>query len=43
MSEQLQELIGLETDPIAVKFHDTPPENISRVEKLRHQVALKGD
>ncbi len=23
MSEQLQELIGLETDPNAVKFHDT--------------------
>ena len=23
MSEQLQELIGLETDPISVKFHDT--------------------
>ena len=34
MSHQLQELLGLETTPIAVTFHDTPPEDVSRVEKI---------
>ena len=29
----LQLLLGLETAPIAVTFHDTPPEGVSRVEK----------
>lgn len=34
MAEQLQELLGLATTPIAITFHDTPPEDISRVEKV---------
>lgn len=34
MAEQLQELLGLETSPIAVTFHDTPPEEVQRVEKV---------
>ena len=34
MSEQLQELLGLETPPIAVTFHDTPPDDVPRVEKV---------
>lgn len=29
----LQLLLGLDTVPIAITFHDTPPENVSRVEK----------
>ena len=33
MAEQLQELLGLDTTPIAVTFHDTPPESVQRVEK----------
>ena len=33
MSEQLQELLNLETPPIAVTFHDTPPDDVPRVEK----------
>ena len=33
MAVQLQELLGLETSPIAVTFHDTPPEEIPHVEK----------
>lgn len=43
MAEQLQQLLALRTTSIAVTFYDTPPENISRVKKLRHQVAPKGD
>ena len=34
MSEQLQELLDLETAPIAVTFHDTPPDDVPRVEKV---------
>ncbi len=34
MSKQLQELLDLETAPIAVTFHDTPPEDVPRVEKV---------
>ena len=34
MSEQLQQLLGLETPPIAVTFHDTPPDDVPRVEKV---------
>lgn len=34
MSQQLQELLGLDTTPIAVTFHDTPPADISRVENV---------
>ena len=33
MSEQLQELLDLETAPIAVTFHETQPDGVSRVEK----------
>ena len=33
MSEQLQELLGLDTTPITVIFHETPPDNVARVEK----------
>jgi len=34
MSKQLQELLDLETAPIAVTFHETPPEEVPRVEKV---------
>ena len=34
MAEQLQKLLGLEAAPVAVTFHDAPPEDISRVEKV---------
>ena len=34
MSEQIQQLLNLETTPIAVTFHDTQPEGVSRVEKV---------
>ncbi len=34
MAQQLQQLLGLDTTPIAVTFHDTPPEDISRVENV---------
>ena len=34
MSEQLRQLLGLETAPIAVTFHDTPPDDVPRVEKV---------
>lgn len=34
MAEQLQQLLGLDTTPIAVTFHDTQPKDISRVEKV---------
>ncbi len=33
MSEQLQQLLNLETASVAVTFHDTQPDSISRVEK----------
>ena len=33
MSEQIQQLLNLETAPITVTFHDTQPEGVSRVEK----------
>ena len=34
MSEQLQALLNLETAPVAVTFHDTQPDGVSRVEKV---------
>ncbi len=34
MAEQLQELFGLDTPPIAITFHDTLPEDGPRVENL---------
>ena len=34
MTEQLQELLGLDTPPIAIMFHDTLPEDVPRVEKV---------
>ena len=34
MSEQLQELLSLETTPVAVTFHDAQPDDVSRVEKV---------
>ena len=34
MSEQLQQLLGLDTAPIAVTFYDTPPDDVPRVEKV---------
>ena len=34
MSEQIQQLLNLETVPVAVTFHDTQPEDVSRVEKV---------
>ena len=34
MSEQIQELLDLETVPIAVTFHDAQPDNIPRPEKV---------
>ncbi|MYB00251.1 hypothetical protein F4X90_11325 [Candidatus Poribacteria bacterium] len=33
MSEKIQQLLNLETPPVAVTFHDTQPNSISRVEK----------
>ena len=33
MSEQIQQLLNLETAPVAVSFHDTQPAGVSRVEK----------
>ncbi len=33
MSEQLQELLNLETAPVAVTFHESQPDDVSRVEK----------
>ena len=33
MSEQIQELLDLETAPVAVTFHDAQPDGVSRVEK----------
>ena len=34
MSEQLQELLELDTAPIAVTFHKSQPNDVSRVEKV---------
>lgn len=34
MSEQLQDLLDLETAPVAVTFHDAQPDDVSRVEKV---------
>ena len=34
MSEQIQQLLNLETVPIAVTFHDTQPDGVSGVEKV---------
>ncbi len=33
MSKQIQQLLNLETAPVAVTFHDTQPDGVSRVEK----------
>lgn len=34
MPEQLQQLLNLETAPVAVTFHDAKPEGVSRIEKV---------
>ena len=34
MSEQIQQLLDLETAPVAVTFHDTKPDGVSRVETV---------
>ena len=34
MSEQIQQLLNLETAPIAVTFHDVQPDDVSRTEKV---------
>jgi uncharacterized protein (DUF169 family) len=34
MSEQLQELLELDTAPIAVTFHESQPNDVSRVDKV---------
>ena len=34
MSKQLQQLLDLETAPVAVTFHDAQPNGVSRVEKV---------
>ena len=34
MSEQIQQLLNLETVPVAVTFHDTHPDNIPHTEKV---------
>ncbi|MDE0637029.1 MAG: DUF169 domain-containing protein [Candidatus Poribacteria bacterium] len=34
MSEQLQDLLNLETAPVAVTFHESQPDDVSRVEKV---------
>lgn len=34
MSEQLQELLELDTAPIAVSFHESQPNDVSRVDKV---------
>ncbi len=34
MSEQIQQLLNLEVTPVAVTFHDTQPDGVSRVEKV---------
>ena len=33
MSEQIQQLLNLETAPVAVTFHDARPDDVARVEK----------
>ena len=33
MSEQIQQLLNLETAPVAVTFHDARPDDVFRVEK----------
>ncbi len=34
MSEQIQQLLNLETAPVAITFHDVPPDNIPQTEKV---------
>ena len=34
MSEQIQQLLNLETVPVAVTFHDAQPDGVARVEKV---------
>lgn len=34
MSEQLQDLLQLDTNPIAVTFHESQPNDVSRVDKV---------
>ncbi len=34
MSEQIQQLLNLETTPVAVTFHDAQPANVPHVEKV---------
>ena len=35
MAEQLQELLGLKAAPVAVTFHNTLPEDVPCVEKVK--------
>ena len=34
MSEQIQQLLNLETIPVAITFHDKPPDNVPQTEKV---------
>ena len=34
MSEQIQQLLNLETNPVAITFYDAQPDGVSRVEKV---------
>ncbi len=34
MSDQIQQLLNLETTPVAITFHDTPPDNVLQTEKV---------
>jgi len=34
MSEHIQRLLNLETAPVAITFHDTPPDNVPQTEKV---------
>ena len=43
MSEQLQELLNLETTPVAVTFHDAQPEDVSVSKRSKPPVAPIGD
>ena len=34
MSGKIQQLLNLETAPVAITFHDAPPDNVSQTEKV---------
>ena len=34
MSGKIQQLLNLETAPVAITFHDVPPDNVSQTEKV---------